>query len=521
VKAETLFKMSYPSRRNTAMSLRFRGRRPSLAPALLLSSLALLPLSAQAQRPARASRLTPANSALYIANIGDGSVLRCNAKTGKVINVLGMTMGLTPIGLAIGPDHDLYVTDIANDRVVRFNPATGASLGAFIPARSGGLAGPITMAFGPDHNLYVVTGGGRPTGDIRRFNGRTGAPMGVFIKSGSGGLINPGDVTFGPDHDLYVTNNAGNQVLRFNGRTGAPMGAFVKRGSGGLQDPQNIAFGPSGDLYVGGPAGVLQFSRTGAFVRVFAAHSAHLSNVGGLAFGPDGDLYVGDWQRNDVVRFNTRTAAFKSVFVPPGSGLVANRYILFGPRGGGGLSPRMAQVARIKRMRAMQGAQAPTQAARPAVLAEGTSAPDFTVQDKNGSPLKLSDYRGKVVVLDFWATWCGPCQQSLPHTNEVAKQFADKGVVTLAVNVWDNKDAFDAWLPKHPEYDSIKFALDPTQEHGKDVASLLYHVSGIPTQFVIGKDGKVLKSFVGYGGPTSDLADAITQASAAQSASAR
>lgn len=163
----------------------------------------------------------------------------------------------------------------------------------------------------------------------------------------------------------------------------------------------------------------------------------------------------------------------------------------------------------------------PTLAARPDVLAAGTAAPDFTVQDRSGSPLKLSDYKGKVVVLDFWATWCGPCQQSLPHTNEVAKLFAGKGVVTLAVNVWDNKAAFDGWLPKHPEYDAITFALDPTQEHGKDVATLLYHVSGIPTQFVIGKDGKVFKSFVGYGGPTDDLADAITAASAAQSASAR
>ena len=179
------------------------------------------------------------------------------------------------------------------------------------------------------------------------------------------------------------------------------------------------------------------------------------------------------------------------------------------------------RTASLDRFEALSGGPS---APPPALLAVGTPAPDFTVQDKGGSPVKLSDYKGKVVVLDFWATWCGPCQRSLPHTNEVAKQFADKGVVVLAVNVWDNKEAFDGWLPKHPEYDAITFALDPTQEHGKDVASLLYHVSGIPTQYVIGKDGKVVKSFVGYGGPTTDLADAITQAiaaPAAQSASAQ
>ena len=160
----------------------------------------------------------------------------------------------------------------------------------------------------------------------------------------------------------------------------------------------------------------------------------------------------------------------------------------------------------------------------PALLAAGTLAPDFTVNDKAGKPVKLSDYKGKIVVLDFWATWCGPCQMSLPHTNEVAKQFADKGVVVLAVCVSDTQAAFDGWLPQHPEYDAITFAFDPAKRGGPLGSGPLYHVSGIPTQYVIGKDGKVIVSFVGYGGPTTDLADAITKAvsaPAAQSASAR
>ena len=160
-------------------------------------------------------------------------------------------------------------------------------------------------------------------------------------------------------------------------------------------------------------------------------------------------------------------------------------------------------------------------AQRPALLAAGTAAPDFTVNDKSGKPVKLSDYKGKVVVVDFWATWCGPCQMSLPHTNEVAKQFAGKNVVVLAVCVSDTQAAFDGWLPKHPEYDAITFAFDPAKRGGPPGSGRLYHVSGIPTQYVIGKDGKVVTAFVGYGGPTTDLADAITKASAAQTASAR
>jgi len=146
------------------------------------------------------------------------------------------------------------------------------------------------------------------------------------------------------------------------------------------------------------------------------------------------------------------------------------------------------------------------------LLTAGTLAPDFSVVDKNGKASKLSDYRGKIVVLDFWATWCPPCMASLPHTNEVAKKMADKGVVTLAVNVWDKKDAFDAWLPKNEtKYDSITFVLDPS-EGGQAIATPLYHVSGIPTQYTIDRDGKIRKSFVGFDGPTDDLENTIAAA---------
>ena len=488
------------------MSPRFWNHRLVRLSPLLLPLFALLPLPAHADPP----RLTPANSALYIANVGGGTVLRVNGATGKPLSVLGA--GMNPVGLAFGPDQNLYVTSFGDGSIRRFNPSTGASLGAFISGKRGGLIQPITLAFGPDRNLYVVTGG-MDTGEIRRYNGRTGAQLGVFVPHGRGGLVDPGDITFGPDGDLYVTNNHANDILRFSGKNGQALGTFVKPGSGGLQDPQNIAFGPNGDLYAGGPSGVLQYkAKTGKFLRVFAARGRTLNDVGGLTFGPDGDLYVGDFTQNEVLRYNGRTAAYKGVFVTPSSGLISNRYIVFGPRGAGSTSPAVAAAALAKRMKAMQ---AQMQAARPALLPAGAAAPDFTVQDKAGHPLSLASYKGKVVVLDFWATWCGPCQRSLPHTNAVAKQFAGKDVVVLAVNVWDTKTAFDGWLPKHPEYDAITFALDPTTQHGQDVATRLYKVSGIPTQYVIGKDGKIQTSFVGYGEPTPELANAVTQALAA------
>ena len=158
-------------------------------------------------------------------------------------------------------------------------------------------------------------------------------------------------------------------------------------------------------------------------------------------------------------------------------------------------------------------APAPAQeAAAPVLLAPGTVAPNFTARTAAGKPVHLSDYKGKVVVLDLWATWCPPCQASLPHTNAVAKEFGPKGVTVLAVCVSDSKEAFDAWLPRHKAYSSIKFAFDPSGRSKPSVVNKLYHVSGIPTQYIIGKNGKVVTSFVGYGGPNSDLADALTKA---------
>ena len=148
----------------------------------------------------------------------------------------------------------------------------------------------------------------------------------------------------------------------------------------------------------------------------------------------------------------------------------------------------------------------------PKLLADGTQAPDFTANDKDGHPVKLSDYLGKIVVLDFWATWCGPCQMSLPHTTKIAKQYAGKDVTVLAVNVWDKPEAFQAWLPKHAQYAALHFAIDPAQVQDKGIATGLYGVSGIPTQYIIGKDGRIVKSIVGYDKGSTDLEDALKAA---------
>lgn len=135
---------------------------------------------------------------------------------------------------------------------------------------------------------------------------------------------------------------------------------------------------------------------------------------------------------------------------------------------------------------------------RPPLLAAGIAAPDFTAQKWGGGELKLSDYKGKVVVLDFWATWCGPCQMTMPHVEKVHKQAKDKGVVTLGVCVWDKQEDYAKWVPANSEKYTFQFAFDPAGRNAGNIAQGLYKVSGIPTTYVIDRDGKVIDAIVGY-----------------------
>lgn len=155
-------------------------------------------------------------------------------------------------------------------------------------------------------------------------------------------------------------------------------------------------------------------------------------------------------------------------------------------------------------------------AQEPALLANGAAAPEFAVKDLHGAQVKLSDFKGKVVVIDFWATWCGPCQQSLPRTNALAAKYSGKNVVVLGINSWDTRTAFKAWLHSHKKLRAIRFAIDPSAQ-GSDVASALYKVSGIPTQYVIGVDGKVDWASAGIDNSDTDLDKAIHAAIAGKS----
>lgn len=141
-------------------------------------------------------------------------------------------------------------------------------------------------------------------------------------------------------------------------------------------------------------------------------------------------------------------------------------------------------------------AQAPVEQKQ--LLAAGTPAPDFTAATPTGQPIKLSDFKGKIVILDFWATWCGPCQASMPGLQKIYNQIKSQNVVVLSLNVWDAKDPFDTWIEKNSgsKY-NFTFAYDAAGRGKTSIASEKFNVSGIPTMYIIGTDGKVKASIVG------------------------
>ena len=146
----------------------------------------------------------------------------------------------------------------------------------------------------------------------------------------------------------------------------------------------------------------------------------------------------------------------------------------------------------------------------------GASAPDFVSKDIVGKEMTLAGLRGKIVVLDFWATWCGPCKASLPHTQAAAKKYKDQGVVVLAVCTSDTRAKFEEFVKSHQgKYPDILFACDPHEKGSADFSGrashALYGLASIPTQFVMDRYGKIADVIVGFDEGDHRLEDALAK----------
>jgi peroxiredoxin len=116
----------------------------------------------------------------------------------------------------------------------------------------------------------------------------------------------------------------------------------------------------------------------------------------------------------------------------------------------------------------------------------GERAPGFTLEDLNGESVSLSDYRGKVVIIDFWASWCAPCRSSMPGLKELHKAYQDQGVVMIGVSL-DRTKAEAANYLEDNGYDDV-IGLWESVSASQTVAHL-YGVSGIPHTLVLDRYG--------------------------------
>ena len=132
-------------------------------------------------------------------------------------------------------------------------------------------------------------------------------------------------------------------------------------------------------------------------------------------------------------------------------------------------------------------------------------APRFTLKARTGTAC-LDSLRGKVVLVDFWASWCEPCHKSFPWLAAMQAKYGPRGLVVIAIGLDHDLDAADGFLAKHPAPFTVAF--DPT---GKTAEA--YRVAGMPSTYLVDRDGRILRAHIGFvAGKTAEFEQQIEEA---------
>ncbi len=149
----------------------------------------------------------------------------------------------------------------------------------------------------------------------------------------------------------------------------------------------------------------------------------------------------------------------------------------------------LARLAR--RLKLLAALPLLTAAASAGAVAIQDSAPDFTLKSLDGANLRLDEYRGQVVLINFWASWCGPCRQEMPVLDQLHKRYEDTGFAVLGVNVEGTEAPARQLLSKVPV--SFPVLIDAGQK-----VSETYHLQAMPSTVVVDRDGVVRYVHQGY-----------------------
>jgi len=133
--------------------------------------------------------------------------------------------------------------------------------------------------------------------------------------------------------------------------------------------------------------------------------------------------------------------------------------------------------------------------ALPALAGSGAGgpgpAPSFTLASRSGGEVSLAHYKGQVVMINFWASWCGPCRQEMPLLESIYRKYGKMGFTLLGVNVEPDSQAANAWLKQTPVSFPILYDKDSK-------VSKLYDVAGMPSTVIIDRSGKLRMLHRGY-----------------------